>query len=389
MLITSENYRQALRQLRNDYSNLPWYQRWWFSLWSYSLSDSLSAIDLKNPTTEQVDELVKMSEESWFFNSIFGLLTQFKEAIGKLSLSEQPDEIKTEIGIRLPPKDLVALACTTPAHYAFFESLRLPSQFLHSVAHGEYETVAAMLKKDISLLLHKGQVTDASGRRFFHISGFQYALWALDKHMWINILKCLPQNEEGATIKEKLLQQYLEVVEKGVAYELNGQRIRESHFDFENTIIRALRIQLNDIYQEVKSSDEINKQWREDVGFAQKKLPMHVVYEYCSNGSFGPGTSFIDQPSLTNQFYNHLSGKEEKWFHQASELGSGFAIYKSLASTGLGHRHSAGFVATGNDLAAMQNLFKVRSADFRDLESLLTVGLESDIQHSAFQRYSV
>jgi hypothetical protein len=374
MLITNENYRQALRLLKQTYSDLPWYQRWWFSLWSYPLSTALSAIDLDNPTTEQVDVLVKLSDESWFFNSIFGLITLFKETIGKLSFSWQPKELKEEVGSRLSSNDLVALASTSEANYRFFQSMRHLSQFLLAVAHGEYDEVATLLEDNIDLLLHKGRVTDYSGRTFFNISGFQYALWALDKHMWIKILKYLPLNESGAKIKAELYKQYQELKEKGVAYELNGEPVRENHFDFENTIIKELQTHINDVNNGVKNREEIDKQWREDVGSAQKKLPVHVVYEYCSGDEpFDPAPEFIEQPAQKKQFFNWKSKVYENWFHSGSELGSGFAIYKGyMGATGALAWLSLGRVTrVQGDLLAMKTLNDLRTVDFGDLEALL------------------
>ncbi|MBA3537151.1 MAG: hypothetical protein H0T84_11165, partial [Tatlockia sp.] len=382
MLITNENYRQALRRLNEDYSDLPWYQRWWFSLWSYRLSSALSTIDLNNPTTEQVEELVKFSDEAWFFNSIFGLLTLFKETIGRLSFSGQPKELKEEIGSRLSANALVALSSTSEANYRFFQSMRHISQFLLAVAHGEYDEVAILLEDNIDLLLHKGRVTDYSGRTFFNISGFQYALWALDKHMWLKILNCLPQNETGAKIKAELYKQYQELKEKGVAYELNGKRIRENHFDFENTIIKELRIQAN------SGNSVINdKRWVENVGSAQKQLPMHVVYEYCSNVSFGPGPvpEFIEQPLplLEKQFFNMIGHKYEDWFHSDSRLGVDIAISKWNWAIGSAGRWTDGYPWPSDhlqrELLAMETLYDVRTADFKDLESRLLEPLGFDI----------
>ncbi len=97
MLITNENYLQALKSLKQSYSELPWYQRWWFSIWSYRLSSALSAINLDHPTSEQVKELFERSKEAWFFNSIFGIFTQFQEIMETLNFSGRPKELKQEV----------------------------------------------------------------------------------------------------------------------------------------------------------------------------------------------------------------------------------------------------------------------------------------------------
>ena len=80
--------------------------------------------------------------------------------------------------------------------------------------------------------------------------------------------------------------------------------------------------------------DAIEKHWREGVGGAQRLLPMHVVYEYCSDVPFDPKPAFTKQPTLKKQFYNWINKLEENWFHSASELGFDFAICKGGARAG-------------------------------------------------------
>lgn len=394
MFITNETSIQSLKTLKQSYNDLPWYQRFWFSLWSYDQSAALSTIDDEKPTTEQVNDLLRASEEAWFFNSIFNLLTQFRATISRVGFSDQniisgqAREIKEEIGVRLDAKDLVALSLTSEATYAFFESRRQINQFLLAIAHGEYYAVATLLANNIDLLLHKGRVTDHSGRTFFYISGFQYALWALDKHMWMKMLSCLPNDEKGAKIKAELLKQYQELKEKRVAYELNGKRIRENHFDFENIIIKELRTQVNDVNNFAnanKTWDEIDQQWRKGVGSAQKLLPMHVVYEYCSKVPFDPPPEFIEQPALIQRFHNWLSKEDESWFHSTSRLGSDFAIVKGRNKAQWCRQGRAlGVMASvREDLLAMETLHDVRTVDFTELESLLKEALAPDDQVSA------
>ncbi len=335
--ITNEISLQALKHLKQTYADLPWYQRIWFSLWSFSLWRALSAIDLANPTEEQVQHVYRCSEAAWFFNSIFGLLTQFRvliksiEAIeiGKPNLSSMPPDIKQRIIGGLKVEDIKTLASTCRYESLWFKPMVGTGKFLLEVVHGEYDKVEARLKKNSDLFLQKGQVTDYSGRTFYNISGFQYYLWALDKHGWTRMLKSLPLDEEGARIKGALLQQYQELKEKGVAYELNGKIIREEHhFDFKNTIIQALQTQVN--YQnQNKPWDEIDKQWCTGVGSAQKLLPVHVVYEYCGDVSLDPLPQFIKQPTtLTMKFYNWITERYENWFSGDSKLGVNFAIYR-------------------------------------------------------------
>lgn len=52
-----------------------------------------------------------------------------------------------------------------------------------------------MLKSDPALDLVPTDVTDLSKCTFKGITGFQYAVWALDRHIWIMIRKYLPIDE--------------------------------------------------------------------------------------------------------------------------------------------------------------------------------------------------
>lgn len=56
-------------------------------------------------------------------------------------------------------------------------------KFLMLVATGEQNKAEALLKKNAVLALASGNVTDLSERTFTGITGFQYAVWALDWHM--------------------------------------------------------------------------------------------------------------------------------------------------------------------------------------------------------------
>ncbi|RYW85626.1 F-box protein, partial [Legionella pneumophila] len=63
----------------------------------------------------------------------------------------------------------------------------------------------------------------------------------------------------------------------------------------------------------------------------QKLLPMHVVYEYCSNEPFYPVPKFTSQPKSSKQFFNWVTEKDENWFGVDSKLGSELAIFKGFS----------------------------------------------------------
>ena len=151
--------------------------------------------------------------------------------------------------------------------------------------------------------------------------------------MWAAMIACIPNNEEGKKVIAKLIAQYNKVNNDGVTYRLNGTTITETHFDFENTLIKELQMQLDSIKAPgEKIWGAIDKQWREGVGGAQKRLPMHIVDEYCSNVPFYPVPNFTSQPKSSKQFQNLAAFEDEYWFSVDSKLSVDFAIYKGVGA---------------------------------------------------------
>src|SRR5690349_11294377 len=70
--------------------------------------------------------------------------------------------------------------------------------FVRLIAEGEQDQAEALLQKDTTLALLPSDVTDLSNRTFKDITGFQYAVWALDWHMWTMIRKYLPNDDARA-----------------------------------------------------------------------------------------------------------------------------------------------------------------------------------------------
>lgn len=303
----------------------------------------------------------------------------------KFEINELPPELKIETAQNLSNRDLVNLAQTSKYHLALFKPVIDVRKLLHHVTRGEHDVVKAMLKQDINLIFKRGKVTDCSGREFGNISGFEYALWALDKHMWAAMIECIPSNEEDKRVFAQLIAQYNKVNTDGVTYRLNGKTITEKHFDFENTLIQELQTQVDSINAPgAKNWEAIDKQWREGVGGAQKRLPMHIVDEYCSNEPFYPVPKFTSQPKSSKQFYNWTTGKDENWFSVDSKLSVDFAIYKGPARA-----RGAPLRARGRrgraDLDAMTALCEVRTLDLINLESQLKDEMTPDNHHQVSQ----
>lgn len=300
--------------------------------------------------------------------------------------NELPPELKIETAQNLSNRDLVNLAQTSRYHLALFKPMIDVRKLLHHVTRGEHDAVKAMLKKDISLIFIRGVVTDCSGREFGNVSGFEYALWALDKHMWTAMIACIPSNEEGRKVFAQLIAQYNKVNTEGVTYMLNGKAVTERHFDFENTIIKEQQTQVDSMNApSAKGWDIIDKQWREGVGGAQKLLPVHVVDEYCSEEVFFyPVPKFILQPKSSKQFVNLTTKDFENWFSLESKLSVDFAIYKGMSGA-VTYEQARDVLGGGRDLAVMKALCEIRTMDFISLKSQLEEQMTLDNHHQVAQ----
>lgn len=319
----------------------------------------------------------------------------------KFEFSELRQEHLIKIQEMLPNKDLAALIQTSSYYKPFFKQYvneRKLSKLLVAVAHGKHNEVEQLLATDISLLFQRGNVTDCSSRTFKNISPFEYALWALDKHMWSKMLACIPRNEEGMRVFAKLLEQYNKVSTTGITYTLNDKTITEKHFDFENTIIKELKAYISmidtlkgrvaNIYTDATAADmlPIEEYWSTNIRAAQKLFPIHLVYEYCSIKPFELEPKFIDQPESSTSIFNTQTKKTESWFSTDSEetswcddKGAPLAIIKSLM---VQRRDSSNGAFAGcdvftaywskQDLSFIQTLYTIRTKDFIELQSQLT-----------------
>jgi len=158
------------------------------------------------------------------------------------------------------------------------ETLRAVPEFLRLVAEGEQDQAEAMLKSNPNLALISGDVTDLSKRTFNAITGFQYAVWALDWHMWTMIRKYL--SPEEAQVQAQGFETGSWVGSYGAHANLN-------------TLIQAYQA-MTELYQAQKL-DEGDAVWVKQVGGAQLLLPAHVINEYCH-----PQRCFYPLPNFKN-----------------------------------------------------------------------------------------
>ena len=246
------------------------------------------------------------------------------------------------------------------------------SQLLQYVAEGEQDKAEELIKQDKNLLLHAGTIKDLSGREFKPITAFQYALWAMDWHMWTMIQKYLPQEAQAEQLRE------LEI--KGTAY--------GKHFSLQ-VLTGALQMYVNNYAKGNYSEWEANKRWKV-VGEEQKLLPMHVVNEYCrSDRPFHPcPEEWEAKLPRTREVYvwdsTQSKAVKDSWFVALSSkngLGLNFAFYRynndgCCAKELYGESvFMSGGLGTGArepaDIKALQSLWKTRTEQLELLKSQL------------------
>lgn len=238
------------------------------------------------------------------------------------------------------------------------------SRLLQHVAYGEQEQAEAILQRYPSLLLVKGNVTDYSFRHFKNITAFQYALWALDQHMWTMLLKYLPKGYAA--------EQFSELEEKGTDY--------GKHYDF-SSLISALEIYKKKYGPKYEDSVDC---WIKVVGSAQRNVPAHVANEYCY-----PNRNILTLPSFTEAYlprqlyigYNYnlyYTGVPTYWFplDENSGLGFDFAV-TTLRDVTRSPPCTWGAYGENRSLTAMNTLSKVRWEALNLLKK--TLGLSESI----------
>lgn len=274
----------------------------------------------------------------------------------------------------------------TQGQLGFFKSELDIRILLNHVVCGEYDSVQQILDQDISSITKKGRVTDRSGRSFENISAFEYALWALDEHMWTRMLDCLKtmNNETRISVLATMIEQYHSVKDKGITYTWNGKRITENHYNF--AIIPALKNLVASLQKPNTSSKSLL-----EVGRVQKLFPVHVAHEYCDQGrrdddygrpdmSWNKHSRFSTRPEQLSLKYCY-KGDEKDWFSQDGTPDEDFAIFKDEVFGGSGTIDTSKDETPAtkallealctSDLEAMEILYKTRIESFIRLSNSL------------------
>ncbi|KAJ1536347.1 hypothetical protein HK405_015268, partial [Cladochytrium tenue] len=122
-----------------------------------------------------------------------------------------------------------------------------------------------------ALVVALGSVTDPAGRAFVGISALQYAVWALDWHMWRMLLR-------HAAPARDAVRDNLAVFTVAEEARPDWMRLHGRHANWDDLI--AALDSLADLW-DVRNMAAADVKWKAAVGPAQARLPAHVVNEYC------------------------------------------------------------------------------------------------------------
>jgi ankyrin repeat protein len=270
----------------------------------------------------------------------------------KLSLSELKKPISFSSTLATTPASRNYYGLMRPKRETKWVNELALNRLLQFVAGGRQEQAEQLIKKNNGLLLVAGTLTDSSGRRFTSITAFQYALWALDWHMWKMIRKYLPPEAQA---------------EQFAKLELDGTE-HGQHFDLQ-PLIKVLQIYVKNAEKVWKYNQRAVDYWCNVVSSLQKLLPESVINEYCrQDRSFYPCPSFTEASlPRTRQFFDqgHWHSVELKGVVRGVRLDQPSSPRMKLLFA-LGSP-----TAVTIDIKALQSLSKTRTQQLERLRSQL------------------
>ena len=226
---------------------------------------------------------------------------------------------------------------------------------LKHVAFGNQSEAEIMISQNPRLALLPADVTDCAGRSFKQITVLQYALWALDWHMWVMILKYISISDTKEQINA--LNQESWVNQHG------------TQVTWQNLIDALQQYTANyDSWEHEKLTDLLIKQ----IGSTQLLLPAHVINEYiCPQRTFVPCPDYKSTNFLRTKIDDNWKtivggyqlGKHFAWIRGNKNITAVSDVVKLEEITA--------------DLYAIVELFKIRQEQFKqfllDLDLAVTV----------------
>ena len=171
-----------------------------------------------------------------------------KPAAKALSYAEQVEAGSKAVQGKIDQKELAAL--------------------LKWVTEGQLVEVEKLIKKNPSLGLGTGTVTDRSERTFKNVTVLQYAAWALDAEMCELIIPYLGAHNTSIQLK-------------ALANEPNGYSTHGASYDFSPLVTKTQTYV--DKYASWDDAERM-RYWQKEVGGEQRKCPAWLIYAWSEAG---------------------------------------------------------------------------------------------------------
>jgi len=335
-----------------------------------TISPPINASDSKSQKPISIDDLIEFLQRNYRNNSErhenFEIDTSLSKLKGDTGTLFGNKDLLGSMTDFLSPKDQASLAQASQGLAGMFRrSPHTGERFLLYVAQGEQDKAEAMLRSKPALASYSGTVTDLSERRFTNITAFQYALWAMDWHMWTMLLKYLSKPEAAAQARA--------LEEDGTEY--------GNHFDL-NELPQALDTYIKH-YNSWDNSMR-TKHWCKVVGRAQRQLPAHVVNEYCRLDRSFRHTPTFTETSLPRTRAIYVNKPDDEWFsvvYSGGRIGDSFAVASSCYGPWIPESPGASEGYAHGEHRILQSLSSVRT---QQLDALLS-GLDLDLPAEAKQ----
>ena len=189
------------------------------------------------------------------------------------------------------------------------------------------------------LIVGRGSIQDAAGRRFENMSAYGYAFWAGDTRM-----RKMLETYMDEDAKSKAYKECKNIFDKGISFTFQGETFTDSkHFDFQ-PLLNAYQAYLAEATPLVEAYNWDAAAWAGagrlwlEIGKEQAKVPTHVAQEYCAGPPFYPLPNFKTSNLIrTVKFYNWVSKTKDSWgFPQPACRVCKFSLYKGFWDRGSG-----------------------------------------------------
>jgi hypothetical protein len=176
---------------------------------------------------------------------------------------------------------------------------------LHYVIYGLQNKAEALLKLKPELALGYGDIRDQIGRMFPKVTPLQLALCNLDWSMWRMLVKYLPPE----AIKDQVV---------GFVGSSECQTLQEEMLVDWCNLITEYQIYI-DMHADHQRGGH---QWVKTIGGLQRRLPIHLLQEYCH-----PMRNMSPCPNFAEPFYTRIDLRPS-WVCILGGLGERFALLR-------------------------------------------------------------